>query len=773
MIPQSWNEAERERGCPDVHSDQAPKHRGHTRRSRAAGWAPTTQTRVQGVGLSAWVLASALIGFAHIGVRAAEPAGAELLVAQARASVVVISQTGRYDQTEGVGTGFVVGSNGLVATALHVIGEGRPFTVTLADGQQPEVLGIHAWDRGLDLAVVQIDAAGLPALPLGDSDALAPGAALVAIGNPLGLTHSVAQGVLSAHRQIGHVPMLQIAIPLEPGHSGGPVLDRRGQVQGILTRKSALTPSLGFAIPINALKRLLDRPNPVLMAHWLRLNALDPTEWKPVFGARWRPRGNGLEVDGWGSGFSGRALCLWQKPVPPPPFELAVRVRLEEETGAAGLVFCADGRDRHYGFYPSGGYLRLTRFEGPTTASWSLLRQVYSPHYLPGQWNHLKVRREKARIRCYVNGQLVIETTDTGLPTGQVGLAKYRDTRAWFNDFQVGVRLPDPGPPTATRAAIDRRLRQNADASAEALEKALQPYAQASWLVLNQRALELENQADRLRRVAQRLHEQAVLAQLLEAFQRPEPEIDLAAATLLVCKLDHPDLDVPSYLRRLDAMAAELRSQLPTDPTPAVRLAVLTNYLFSQCGFHGSRIDEPASVYLDHVLDDREGQPLTLTVLVVELGRRAGLTNLVPVSLSGRFVVQVANANGTAQLLDPFDAGRPLSPAEAARLAGLPEDQTLNLTQLRPAPKREIIIRLLRTLLNFANRSGSDSDALRYLEALVALAPDSALDRLGRASLRLQTGDTAGAKADFEWLLQRQPPGLDLNQVRRLYEALF
>jgi len=669
----------------------------------------------------------------------------------------------------------VVDADGLVATALHVIGEGRPFTVTLADGRQPEVVGIHAWDRGMDLAVARIRASGLVALPLGDSDTLAQGAPLVALGNPLGLSHSVVQGVLSAQRDLGRLHMLQVALPLEPGNSGGPVLDSHGQVQGILTSKSVLTPNLGFAIPVNALKRLLAQPNPVPLDHWLRLTALDPAQWRPVFGARWRPRGGGLEVDGLGTGSSGRALCLWQQAVPGPSFEVAVRVRLDDEAGAAGLVFCADGAHRHYGFYPSGGYLRLTRFEGPTRDWWTLLQEVYSPHYLPGEWNHLKVRRHKARIQCYVNGQLVIDTTDTRLPQGQVGVAKFRDTRAWFRDFQVGSRLPDPGPPAQVRAAIQRRLRHADTRTDAALLTALQPYAQAGWPVLNQHAVQLETQAAKLRRVAQRLHEQTVQAHLAQAFQQPESQVDLLEVALLISKLDHPDLDVASYLRQIDRMTQELTNRMPAQAGFASRLSVLTNYLFVECGFHGSHIpsDQAACLYLDQVLDDREGGSLTLTMLWVELGRRLGLINLAAVWLGSRFVVKLVQPDGTVQLLDATDSGRALGEAEAGALAGLAPGQRLNIGALQPATKRELIIRLLRSLLTLASRSGASPDTLRYLDTLLVLAPDSALDRLARASARLQLGDSAGAKADFQWLLEHQPPGLDLQYVRRLYDSLF
>ena len=74
--------------------------------------------------------------------------------------------------------------------------------------------------------------------------------------------------------------MLQIAIPIEQGNSGGPVLDMQGRVVGIVTMKSLVTANLGFAVPVNALKPLLEKPNPVPMERWLTIGVLDKSEWK-------------------------------------------------------------------------------------------------------------------------------------------------------------------------------------------------------------------------------------------------------------------------------------------------------------------------------------------------------------------------------------------------------------------------------------------------------------------------------------------------------------
>src|SRR3990172_1140813 len=171
---------------------------------------------------------------------AAQKPGAEL-TELVRKSVVVVSYAGRDGRQAGLGAGFVVSSDGLIATNLHVIGEARPISVTLADGKKFDVTEVHATERNTDLAIIRIDAKGLPALPLGDSDALKQGQEILAVGNPRGLEFSVVTGVVSGRRDIDGKSMIQLAIPIEQGNSGGPLPDRAGRVHRLLTLKSVLT----------------------------------------------------------------------------------------------------------------------------------------------------------------------------------------------------------------------------------------------------------------------------------------------------------------------------------------------------------------------------------------------------------------------------------------------------------------------------------------------------------------------------------------------------
>lgn len=700
----------------------------------------------------------------------------EALTATALKSVVVITHFGRDGKENGVGAGFVISPDGLIATSLHVIGEARPIAVQLADGRRYEVTEVYASDRKFDLAIIRIRGDKLAALSLGDSDELKQGASVVALGNPQGLGHSVVRGVVSARREVEGVEMIQIAIPIEPGNSGGPLLDLEGRVHGILTLKSAVTANLGFAMPAKLLRSLLEKPNPVPMSRWLTIGALNPKDWTPLFGGRWSPKAGRIQVEGAGSGFGGRSLCLSQKAVPDRPYEIAVSVKLDDEAGAAGLVFGSDGADRHYGFYPSAGQLRLTRFDGPNVFSWSILKQVPTEHYRPGDWNHLRVRVEPEKILCYVNGELVTESEDAALKGGQVGLAKFRDTRAEFKGFQISTNklVPVLAPATTLPESLSRRLQAASGDSDPTLRAELQTQGAAGQNALRQRAQQLEKEADQLRRLASMIHRQAVQGELVKALDGAEDKIDLFHAALLVAKLDNPDLDLEPYRQQMADMANEITAKLPANAKDQTRLTALATYLFAENGFHGSRSDfyNRANSYMNAVLDDREGLPITLAILFMDLAQRIDVDGVSGLPLPGYFMVRQTTSNGADRIIDVFNSGKTLTRSEAQEQVFEATGEGFRDADYRRATKREIIVRMLRNLLGIAERDGSAVDALRYLDVILALSPDSVTDRLNRARLRLQTADGPGAKEDFKWVLDQQPAGVDLERLAEIYRSL-
>lgn len=699
----------------------------------------------------------------------------EKLTESARKSVVVITFTGRDGKQQGLGSGFVIAPDGLIATNLHVIGEARPITVQLADGKSFDVKSVEAFDRNLDLALLKIDAKELPALPLGDSETLKQGQPIIALGNPHGLKHSVVAGVVSGTREIGGRPMIQLAIPIEPGNSGGPLLDMQGRVHGILTMKSLVTENLGFAVAVNSLKPLIEKPNPTIMARWLTIGALDPKEWTTRFGGGWRQRAGRILVDGPGQGFGGRSLCLSEQAIPDLPFEIAVTVKLDQEEGAAGLIFFADGADQHFGFYPSNGKLRLTRFDGADVFSWKVLHDQAHESYRRGDWNTLKVRLEKGKIQCFVNEKLAIESMEPQ-PSGlKVGLAKFRNTEAEFKSFKVAKEIAAATFPDDMIARLGKLVDDVplSGATQIGLTDKLVSDGTAGVAFLRERAKRMEQQAVQLRQLATAVHERRIQNELVKVLEAPEADVDLFHAALLVAQLDNDEVDVEAFRKEIDRMARDVAESLPKDADEGTKLAALNKYLYDEHGFHGSRADyyNKSNSYVNEVLDDREGLPITLSVVYMELARRLGV-KVVGVGLPGHFVVRHEPAKGDPQLIDAYEKGQKLSPADAEKLVLATTGAPLKKEQLAAASKRAIIIRILHNLLGLSQRHEDMTGMLRYVDTIVALAPEAGEERWMRAVIRFQTGRRDGAIADTDWLLEHKPAGVDLGRVNELRQLL-
>ena len=163
----------------------------------------------------------------------------------------------------GSGSGFIINSSGQIVTNSHVVDGADRVTVILKDGRtfDGKVLGE---DPVTDVATIKIDANNLPTLSVGNSDALQPGEAVIAIGNPLGLNNTVTSGIISAtgrsSSDIGasdkRVDYIQTDAAINPGNSGGPLLNTRGQVIAMNTAIIRGAQGLGFAIPINTVQRI-------------------------------------------------------------------------------------------------------------------------------------------------------------------------------------------------------------------------------------------------------------------------------------------------------------------------------------------------------------------------------------------------------------------------------------------------------------------------------------------------------------------------------------
>jgi serine protease Do len=217
-------------------------------------------------------IAGAPASFAPL-VRSAEPAVVTIVIK-------VKSKKGKM-MMKGLGSGFIIDKAGTIITNNHVVTGGTAIEVVLFNDKTVEGK-IVGTDPTTDVAVVKIEPPdGIDPIPLGDSESVAVGDWVVAIGNPLGLTHTVSAGILSARgRTTKDVPLkpigggeayfdfLQTDAAINPGNSGGPLLNLKGEVIGMNTAINAAGQGLAFAIPINMVKQLI--PSLVKEGHLVR-----------------------------------------------------------------------------------------------------------------------------------------------------------------------------------------------------------------------------------------------------------------------------------------------------------------------------------------------------------------------------------------------------------------------------------------------------------------------------------------------------------------------
>ena len=177
---------------------------------------------------------------------------------------------GRSRAQQSLGSGVVISSDGLVVTNYHVIGESRNADVTVTVGDRRDVrakvIGVDSWT---DLALLKVDATGLPVIPWGDSSKLRVAEWVMAVGNPFSLNQTVTLGVVSAlgRANVGitqYEDFIQTDAAINPGNSGGALINSRGELVGINTAifsQSGGYQGIGFAVPSNLVRRVIDDLN--------------------------------------------------------------------------------------------------------------------------------------------------------------------------------------------------------------------------------------------------------------------------------------------------------------------------------------------------------------------------------------------------------------------------------------------------------------------------------------------------------------------------------
>ncbi|MGH9901010.1 MAG: SirB1 family protein [Pyrinomonadaceae bacterium] len=257
--------------------------------------------------------------------------------------------------------------------------------------------------------------------------------------------------------------------------------------------------------------------------------------------------------------------------------------------------------------------------------------------------------------------------------------------------------------------------------------------------------------------------------------RQPDAAIDLAHAALLVAAEDDPQqCDVTVCRAVLHDMGVEARARI--ERSPGAEVEALNSYLFGQLRFAGDREEyyDARNSLLHHVLERRRGIPITLSVVYMAVGRRAGL-QVEGVGLPGHFIVRVrpGSSSMSATLVDPFH-GTVINEGDCQERLDTVYGGQVPLTRehLRAATTRETLVRLLRNLKAIYTQAQLHVRALAVVERILLLAPRALEERRDRGMLLGQLNRLSEATADLQNYLKRAPAAPDAEQVREQLKKL-
>jgi regulator of sirC expression with transglutaminase-like and TPR domain len=213
--------------------------------------------------------------------------------------------------------------------------------------------------------------------------------------------------------------------------------------------------------------------------------------------------------------------------------------------------------------------------------------------------------------------------------------------------------------------------------------------------------------------------------------------IPLARGALVIAKEEYPDLDIDLYLERLADLAREAARWLGAAASTVEQVQSLSRFLFEHHGFAGNQnsYGDPRNSFLNEVMERKLGIPISLSVIYIEVGRRAGM-KLEGVSFPGHFLVKATDERGEL-IIDPFNEGMILNVeqlrARLNQVYGQPVE--LHPAMLRAAPSRQILSRMLRNLKNIYVAASDWTRAIAALDRILILEPRSLEDILERAKL--------------------------------------
>jgi len=250
--------------------------------------------------------------------------------------------------------------------------------------------------------------------------------------------------------------------------------------------------------------------------------------------------------------------------------------------------------------------------------------------------------------------------------------------------------------------------------------------------------------------------------------------MDLARAALLVAREEYPQLSVELYLARLDQVAEEVKDRLANETAPLIVLDEVIRTLYGRRKLSGNKdaYYDPRNSFLNDVLDRGVGIPLTLGMVILEVGWRLELP-LEGVNFPGHFLVRYTG-DELRLLIDPFDGGRIRFEDEAQQLLdrGYGGMVAMRGAFLRPASKRDMLTRLLTNLKSIYSKIGDDHRALAVVERLLMIRPTAPVESRSRGLILARLGRHEEAARQLEAYLRVSPSAKDRDHVMSMVEDL-
>ena len=265
----------------------------------------------------------------------------------------------------------------------------------------------------------------------------------------------------------------------------------------------------------------------------------------------------------------------------------------------------------------------------------------------------------------------------------------------------------------------------------------------------------------------------SVLSQFAEVTDKPDYQIDVARAAMLLAAAEYPQLNVERELFAFQRLAGAISSKFLDDDDPLYCVNVISEHLFDDMGFRGDADNyyDPRNSYLNQVLERRTGIPITLAIVYMEVGRRLKVP-LLGIGMPGHFLVRHREIENL--YIDAFSGGILLSEEECRDIVGELANGGLSWSPdlLKPVSNREIIARMIRNLKAIYMTDEDFVRALTISEFALALDPLSAMYRRDRGIVHYQLGHSAEALDDLVYYLDLSPNGPDVESVHALVAEL-